>query len=36
MEKDSTAKWVFKKKLGEDNKVQRFKAQWVARGFKQI
>ena len=31
-----TARWVYKKKLGIDNQVVRYKARWVARGFQQI
>ena len=29
-------RWVYKVKIGADNKIQKFKARWVARGFAQI
>ena len=28
-------RWVFKKKLGVDGKVARYKARWVVKGFLQ-
>jgi histone deacetylase 1/2 len=30
-----TGKWVFKHKLGPDGKLERYKARWVVRGFRQ-
>ncbi|KAK1692539.1 hypothetical protein QYE76_009236 [Lolium multiflorum] len=30
-----TGKWVFKHKLGSDGTLERYKARWVVRGFRQ-